>query len=60
MEDEKVSIDDLQGEIEGIEDYVQSTDVVSDFPSISLLFVLTEPLPLGRNAKTIELFVRFE
>jgi len=29
VEDEKVSIDDLQGEIEGIEDYVQSTDVAA-------------------------------
>lgn len=29
VEDEKVSIDDLQGQIEGDEDHVQSTDVVS-------------------------------
>ncbi len=36
MEDEKVSIDDLQAEIEGIEDHVQSTDVVSDFSYIFL------------------------
>lgn len=31
VEDEKVSIDDLQGRIEGDEDHVQSTDVVSRF-----------------------------
>ena len=29
VEDEKVSIDDLQQQIEGDEDHVQSTDVVS-------------------------------
>ena len=29
VEDEKVSIDDLQAKIEGDEDHVQSTDVVS-------------------------------
>ena len=29
VEDEKVSIDDLQAQIEGDEDHVQSTDVVS-------------------------------
>ena len=30
VEDEKVSIDDLQAQIEGDEDHVQSTDVVSN------------------------------
>lgn len=30
VEDEKVSIDELQGKIEEDEDHVQSTDVVSD------------------------------
>lgn len=30
VEDEKVSIDDLQGKIEEDEDHVQSTDVVSE------------------------------
>ena len=29
VEDEKVSIDDLQGQIEGDEDHVQSTDVAA-------------------------------
>ena len=33
VEDEKVSIDDLQAQIEGDEDHVQSTDVVSLMPS---------------------------
>ena len=31
VEDEKVSIDELQGKIEEDEDHVQSTDVVSNF-----------------------------
>ena len=34
VEDEKVSIDDLQAQIEGDEDHVQSTDVVSQIPSL--------------------------
>ncbi len=34
VEDEKVSIDDLQGQIEGDEDHVQSTDVVSQVRSV--------------------------
>ena len=32
VEDEKVSIDDLQAAIEADEDHVQSTDVVSEIP----------------------------
>ena len=39
VEDEKVSIDDLQARIEGDEDHVQSTDVVS----------LVFPLALSRS-----------
>ena len=34
VEDEKVSIDDLQAQIEGDEDHVQSTDVVSGIRSL--------------------------
>ena len=34
VEDEKVSIDDLQAQIEGDEDHVQSTDVVSQIRSL--------------------------
>lgn len=34
VEDEKVSIDDLQGQIEADEDHVQSTDVVSCIRSV--------------------------
>lgn len=30
VEDEKISLSDLQEEIEGFEDHVQSTDIVSD------------------------------
>jgi len=58
VEDEKVSIDDLQGEIEGIEDYVQSTDVVSCFSCILLRSMLIHPVQPGRNAKTIVFFIR--
>ena len=36
VEDEKVSIDDLQAQIEGDEDHVQSTDVVSQIRSSML------------------------
>ncbi len=36
VEDEKVSIDDLQGQIEGDEDHVQSTDVVSTASKVYL------------------------
>ncbi len=32
VEDEKVSVDELQAQIEGDEDHVQSTDVVSPDP----------------------------
>ena len=39
VEDEKVSIDDLQAQIEGDEDHVQSTDVVSQIRS--LLFCMS-------------------
>lgn len=38
VEDEKVSIDDLQAQIEGDEDHVQSTDVVSSAIGIDLNF----------------------
>lgn len=39
VEDEKVSIDDLQGQIEGDEDHVQSTDVVSQGPICRLRMI---------------------
>ncbi len=35
VEDEKVSIDDLQAQIESDEDHVQSTDVVSQSRSVA-------------------------
>ncbi len=41
VEDEKVSIDDLQGQIEGDEDHVQSTDVVSLLCSTMITYALT-------------------
>ena len=41
VEDEKVSIDDLQGKIESDEDHVQSTDVVSLLFSTMISYALT-------------------
>lgn len=42
IEDDKVSLDELQQKIEEIEDYVQSTDVVSSIPSpVSCQFTRT-------------------
>lgn len=32
IEDEKISLQDLEDEIAGFEDYVQSTDIVSNQP----------------------------
>lgn len=50
VEDEKVSVDDLQASIEGIEEHVQSTDVVSQFPTYltllpDLKLILNDRLP---------------
>ena len=42
VEDEKVSIDDLQAQIEGDEDHVQSTDVVSTSRAIEHFLLLTQ------------------
>lgn len=54
VEDEKVSLDDLQGKIEEDEDHVQSTDVVSS-PSIGLCAekLYSHDPPLGRYAKVV-------
>lgn len=41
IEDDKISLDDLQQEIEEFEDYVQSTDVVSHLPLFRLSRLLT-------------------
>ena len=41
IEDEKVSVDDLQAKIEGDEDHVQSTDVVGLLFSIMISYALT-------------------
>jgi len=54
VEDEKISLDELQEEIAGFEDYVQSTDIVSLlYPYPCTGFPLTV-LP-GCHAKAIEL-----
>jgi elongation factor 1-beta len=55
VEDEKVSIDELQAKIEADEDHVQSTDVVSFFsPMLEWTLQLTKCVYLGCYAKAIE------
>lgn len=46
VEDEKISLQDLEEEIAGFEDYVQSTDIVSSQPrSMWMNLMLTVPTP---------------
>ena len=56
VEDEKVSIDDLQAKIEEDEDHVQSTDVVSESVTSTLEHEL---IFLGCYAKTVKYWVLF-
>lgn len=53
VEDEKISLQDLEEEIAGFEDYVQSTDIVSSQPrSMWMNLMLTVPTP-GCYAKAV-------
>lgn len=53
VEDEKVSLQDLEEEIAGFEDYVQSTDIVSSQPrSMWMNLMLIVPTP-GFYAKAV-------
>ena len=54
VEDEKVSIDDLQAQIEGDEDHVQSTDVVSNSGSCVLSYTLIVTYLIVCYAKAID------
>ena len=54
VEDEKVSIDDLQAQIETDEDHVQSTDVVSNLAFLMSYCGAHESL--GRYVKTLDIF----
>lgn len=54
VEDEKVSIDDLQAKIEGDEDHVQSTDVVSSLSSTMISYPLTLSLSYRLLCKSCE------
>ena len=54
VEDEKVSIDDLQEQIAGDEDHVQSTDVVSILLSLHMNTLLTYRSS-GCHAKVVEM-----
>ena len=54
VEDEKVSLDDLQQKIEEDEDHVQSTDIVRpDFVECNILPWMLTWKPLGRYAKNM-------
>lgn len=53
VEDEKISLQDLEDEIAGFEDYVQSTDIVSSqLRSTWMNLMLTVPTP-GCYAKAV-------
>ena len=54
VEDEKVSIDDLQARIEADEDHVQSTDVVSFFFSVFIGWVTNKHGHSGCYAKAVD------
>ena len=54
VEDEKVSIDDLQAKIEEDEDHVQSTDVVSHLPLYPKLMILLTGTRAGCDAETVD------
>lgn len=54
VEDEKVSIDDLQARIEADEDHVQSTDVVSSCFSVFIGWVTNKPGHSGCYAKAVD------
>lgn len=58
VEDEKVSIDDLQAKIEADEDHVQSTDVVSFVLQDFIGWVTNELFHLGCYAKAVDLLIR--
>jgi translation elongation factor EF-1beta len=55
VEDDKVSLDELQQQIEEFEDHVQSTDIVS---STVFLYSNHSHTFLGRYAKAIEFLLR--
>lgn len=52
VEDEKISLQDLEDEIAGFEDYVQSTDIVSSQLRMWMNLMLTVPT-LGCYAKAV-------
>ena len=57
VEDEKVSIDDLQERIQADEDHVQSTDVVSHFLRDCMCCVTNEFGHQGCYAKAVDFFI---
>lgn len=54
VEDEKISLVELQEEIEGFEDYVQSSDIVSHLPENVCVGSLLTISTLGCYAKVVD------
>lgn len=54
VEDEKISLQDLEEEIAGFEDYVQSTDIVSSQPSSMWMNLMLMSGTQGCYAKAVD------
>lgn len=57
VEDEKISLDELQEEIQEFEDYVQSTDIVSTRSLLSKVASRKLIHPVGRYAEAVNLLL---
>lgn len=57
VEDEKVSLDELQDKIAEDEDHVQSSDIVSFLSQLIELIIINLTSLLGRHAKIVNQFV---
>jgi translation elongation factor EF-1beta len=58
IEDDKIGLDDLQEQIQDtLEDYVQSTDIVS---ILSVIHKTSTNISQGRHAKTVKHVIYFE
>lgn len=54
IEDEKISLDELQEEIQEFEDFVQSSDIVSTSHCVAHLLSLTLTTLTGGNAEIVD------
>lgn len=59
IEDEKISLSDLEEEIQGFEDYVQSTDVVSFQIAIKIRSSYINQI-IGRHAEAVNNYLRWK